>query len=106
MTMIDKRFNTYGFHRYRKEMKLTSKDIITNVHDNNTIQEDYNGFKIFIQWHRNFDFNTYRNNSYIEAYILKDGKYVARYGSIYEEKMELYRICTKYVDYMIKKKLM
>ena len=100
--MIDKRFKAYGFHRYRRERHLTSEDIITDVHDNNTICNDYHGFKIFIQWHRNFDFNTCQNNSYIEAYILRDGKYVARYVSIYEEKMELYRRCTKYVDYLIK----
>ena len=99
--MINPKFKKYGFHRYKKRRHLTKTDIVENVHDNNTIQEDYHGCYIFIQWHRIYD-NDFYNHSYIEAYILKNNKYVAEYHAIYEDKIRLMKKCKKYIDLLIK----
>lgn len=96
--MINPKFKKYGFHRYKKQRHLTKTDVVRNVHDNNTIQSDYHGCYYFIQWHNS---KGRYDGSYIEAYILKNDKYIAEYRVLYEDKVDLMRRCEKYIDLLV-----
>lgn len=91
-------YGKYGFHRYRKHISMVKDDYLNPNETiwNNKIFREYKGYELYIEWSR---------LKYIRSIVFLDGKYVAEYAKVYEDKMEIYRRTERYIDYLIKEGL-
>ena len=91
-------YGEYGFHRYRKNISRVETDYLDENETvwNNKILREYRGYTIYIEWLRVKE---------IKSVVFLDGKYIAEYAKVYEDKMEIYRRTEKYINYLIDKGL-